>query len=322
MYEQKAAWEIRDSDFNARKAFARKSEAYALFFEYLKLSPSYEMARLIDDGRIEQKAVANLPADFSKVQETYALLGDVRLRVYRDWWLTKGIKAFGFPFAKPRIHPIGVFEDDEVGDSKEVAPIMERYLGEARVEQGQGPALLLVIPLDCKKAEMLRDVSEIFDSLSVAHPRKAKTPTLRLHGQRLRVDSLEQGLRLLKCRAEHPDIELWRLGAKVGLSDTYSPELDPNAPRKISNKTEQIDRELMAKITYRALRKFEWTAENAARGVFPSDARVAALPFDYPKIYKHMQMAERWDKEQRDLLLKIEAIKQSAPTIDSLLDDL
>lgn len=322
MSNQNAPWDVRDSDFTARSTFARKSEAYRLFFEYLKMSPSYELARLIDDGRVRAQDVGHLPADFASVQKTFDLLGDVRLRVFRDWWLSRGLKAFGFPFSKPKIHPFGAWEDGEIGNSAELVPLLDNYLQEKRVEEGQGPALLLVIPLDSKKAEMLRDVADVFDRLSAIHTRKDKVPQIRLQGKRLRVENLAQGLRLLKCRAENPDIELWRLGAIVGLSDTYSPDLDPKAPRKIRDKVEQGDRELMAKITYRALRKYEWTAENAARGLFPLDARVNALPFDYPKIYKQIQMAERWEEDQRVMLQKIEEIKKAAPSIDSLLDDL
>ena len=54
-----------------------------LFFHYLRLSPSYELARKDSKGELSSEEKRKLPKDFKKVQETFALLGDVQNTLYR-----------------------------------------------------------------------------------------------------------------------------------------------------------------------------------------------------------------------------------------------
>ena len=74
---------------------------------------------------------------------------------------------------------------------------------------------------------------------------------------------------------------------------------------------EQTDRDMMTKITYRALNKFEAIAENAARGKFPSDEPVETSPFDYPRIAKQIQRNNVWEKKEKERLTKLFEARQA-----------
>ena len=130
-------------------------------------------------------------------------------------------------------------------------------------------------------------------------------------GKRLRAKSLFTGLRLLWFKAAKPKWALWRLGAQARLSETYSKVLDPTAGRRVKDVIEQTDRDMMTKITYRALNKFEAIAENAARGKFPCDEPVEKSPFDYPTIAKQIQRNNAWEKKEKERLTRLFELRQA-----------
>jgi hypothetical protein len=108
-----------------------------------------------------------------------------------------------------------------------------------------------------------------------------------------------KGLRLLWFRAAKPNRELWRLGAKAQLSDSYSKVLDPAAPRKAKDIIEMNDRLTMSKITFRAVHRFEHIVENAARGRFPCADPVEMARFNYPEIAQRLLRHTKWVKSQK-----------------------
>ena len=91
--------------------------------------------------------------------------------------------------------------------------------------------------------------------------------------------------------------ELWRLGVKARISETYSSVLNYNAPRKPKDAIEMNDRMILTKITYRTLKRYELIVENAARGKFPCDDPVESAEFDYPAIGKREKIYRKWRKE-------------------------
>ena len=106
-------------------------------------------------------------------------------------------------------------------------------------------------------------------------------------------------------------LEYWRLGAQARISKTYSVALDPNAPRRTTDHQEKVDRDLMTKITYRALMKFENIAENAARGRFPSDAPIEKAYFDYVKLRALIKSKNRWEEVEKARIMKAYETKRT-----------
>ena len=83
----------------------------------------------------------------------------------------------------------------------------------------------------------------------------------------------------------------WRLGERVKYSATFD--------KRIRNKNLQPDEIKEAqveygKIVYRAVKKFERMAENAARGKYPCDDKIEYQKFDYPAIQKRINAYNEW----------------------------
>lgn len=304
MTEKRLPWKLRASDFNKPGWHTRPTVGFELMFEYLRLSPSYELARKANAEGLTDDEKQGLPPDFDQVLTTYALFGNVQRVLFRSWWLQRGLKAFGNPHSKPQVHELGHLADGVDVGPAEVTSALDQFLTDTRRDEGLAPALLLSVPLGRRKGEVLNEIGRLLERYaeqSVATPQ----PQLKLLGHRLRAKVLFSGIRLLWFKAAKPKWELWRLGAKARLSKTYSPVLKIDAPRKVADFTEMTDREMMSKITYRALLKSEAMAENAARGRFPTDEPVAKAPFDYPKLAKIIRRKNLWEDKEKAALLKL-----------------
>ncbi len=303
MKKKRLPWKLRGSDFNGAGWSTRPTIGYELFFEFLRLSPSYELARKASEEGLTAQEKKALPSDFREVQKTYAMLGNVQTTLYRQWWLKRGLRTFGNPHKRPAVHQIAELKGGIDVAASSVLDDLDQLLSITRRDEGLGPALLLSVPLGQRKSDVLRQFSRLLDKYAEVSG-TTQPPKLKLMGQRLRAKVLFSGIRLLWLKAAKPKWELWRLGAKVGLSKTYSEVLDVAAPRKVKDEIEMHDREMMSKITYRALVKFEAIAENAARGRFPSDAPVEQTPFDYPALARRMQRKNAWEDKEKARLLK------------------
>jgi hypothetical protein len=311
MAKTRLPWKLRASDFAKPGWHTRPTVGYELMFAFLRVSPSYELARKENEEGLTEEETRALPADFDEVRKTYALLGDVQQMLFRSWWLKRGLKAFGNPHTKPRVHEIATLENSADKSVEHLRQPLEDYLGETRRDEGLSAALLVSIPLGRRKGEILAQISRLLDRHSQVGAATANAPTLSLKGQRLRAKSLFAGLRLLWFRSAKPKWELWRLGAQARLSKTYSSVLDPTAGRRVKDVIEQTDRDMMTKITHRALNKFETIAENAARGRFPSDEPVEKAPFDYPLIAKRIQRNNAWEKKEKERLTRLFELRQA-----------
>ncbi|MGJ0223523.1 hypothetical protein ACQUZK_08995 [Streptococcus pyogenes] len=144
----------------------------------------------------------------------------------------------------------------------------------------------VVIPVKIgAREDMLRQVSTYLDSHDLGGPlmKLRRAP---------RGDVIAKGLMLLWAKANQPELELWRLGTAVELSEDYAKELRcPNPPK--------YERDMMAKITGRELVNFESMAENAARGLFPADAPEHKDCFDWAEVKARMDLFHKWESDER-----------------------
>ena len=293
-----APWRSRISDFSKSGWHALPTVAYELMFEFLRLSPSYELARKHQNEGLTDEELARLPDDFDLVLNTYQLLGDVQKTLFREWWLERGLKVFGNPFNKPKIHRIGVLEEGKRYATKSVASAVLKYMEGSREQEGLSKSALLAVPLSLKRSEIRKQLEQILDRIPEKSFEQGPAPQIKLVCKRLRTKTLLTGLRLLWFKAAKPKWELWRLGAHSRLSTTYSPVLKSGNPRRVNDTLESVDREMMTKITSRALKKFEAIAENAARGRFPTNGTVQQSTFNYPELSKRIQTKNRWENER------------------------
>ena len=297
-------WVLRGGDFNKQDWHVTPTAGFQLMFEFLRLSPSYELARKYRTKGLSQRESASIPADFDQVLKTYDLLGDVSTEFFRYWWLKRGLQVFGNPYKKPRVHAIGLLNAGKSVELIEIASPISDFLNNERNEEGLTASVLLSVPLTLKRSELVKQISILIAANSSVATETDKKPKIKLVSKRLRANVLFKGLRLLWLKAAKPDWELWRLGAKAELSDSYSTVLDPNAPKKSKTLIEKDDRIIMSKITSRYLAKYEAIAENAARGLFPTDRSVLSVGYDYPLIAKRLQARSVLIREKKSKIKK------------------
>ena len=292
-------WVLRGGDFSKPGWHSQPTAAYQLMFEFLRVSPSYELARKSRTTGLSKEEKLTLPKDFEKVLNTYDLIGDVNCVLFRTWWLKRGLKVFGNPYSKPDVHEIAVMPAGSDVDTKKILNSIQTEFADKRREEGLTASLLISLPLDLKTTELLRKVRKLLNAYKDKDVGAPTPPKIKLMGKRFHANPMFKGLRLLWFRAAKPNWELWRLGAKAKLSDSYSEVLDPVAPRKAKDIIEMNDRLTMGKITFRAVHRFEHIAENAARGRFPCADPVYMSEFNYPEIAQRLLKHTKWVKSQK-----------------------
>lgn len=305
-------WTLRGGDFSKPGWHVRPTIGYELMFEYLRLSPSYALAHKQVTAGLNKDEQASLPSDFNEVLKTYELLGDVQSILFRQWWIRRGIKVFGNPYSHPKVHEVAELESDTDVKLSQLSNNLTQFLNETRRDEGLVNSLLLSIPLGRRKAEVLKQVSDILDKYAERSSETSQQPQLKLMGKRLRAKVLFNGLRLLWFKAAKPEWAHWRLGAKARISATYSKELDASTERKDYTENSKVDRILLGKITYRALRKYTRIAENAARSKFPCEDAIDEMPIDYKQLALQIQAKNLWEKNERIRILEIYQKKRSA----------
>ena len=277
-----------------------------LMVEFLRISPSYELARQIRTqgldkktqnqritqlyqtgdkklSPIEKKAVI---VEFQSVLNTYDEFGDVSNQAFDDWWQSRGIYIYGTPYSKPVVKQIARIEKDEAFEPLFYKPY-EQYLTKTRSQEGNPPSLVLGVPLGMPKADLLRQISKLIDSAKVPLAKKSARAGKALAAQRLRSEPLFIQLRILMAKAQYPDMQLWKVGLWAKVSAKHAKTLDLKESKK---KFEDADsKEHLAILTSRAFKKAKQLTENAARGHFPSSKPVKLPRYDFDDIYSRLR---------------------------------
>ena len=253
-----------------------------LMTDYLRLSPTYELARRFRNGDLSSAEKRLLPADFDLVLKTYDDFGDVNQSSFDNWWRSTGIYLYGSEFVKPSVRKIAEIEQDQAYEL-EFSRALVQYFKTARVQEGNGSALILAVPLGMKKQQALREIGKLIDGAGViAAPIGVKKLARPVKAKRFRLDPLIRGYYLLRSRATESKLELWRLGVMYKISPRNAKGLDVNAKRLSSHTADQRIR--MASLTSRALKKAQYVCENAARGKFLCSESIELPEFDYDAI--------------------------------------
>jgi hypothetical protein len=259
-----------------------------LMLEFLRISPSYELARKSRMEGLTKEEKKLLPKDFELVLKTYDDFGDVSSIRFDEWWLTKGLYIYGTEFAKPRTRLIAnVVKDEEIDQKFHRA--LDHHFEKIRPEEGKGPALILSVPLGINKRTVLAQISKLIDQSKVVIPVKAKKSARPLDAKRLRKDPLLIAINILWNKSKDPEIDLWRLGVLAKVSPKHMDGLDAKAQKLTSKTTDQ--RMKMGILTSRALKKAKQICEQAARGKFPNSSPIDLPEFNWDEIYKKIVKA-------------------------------
>lgn len=277
-----------------------------LMVEFLRISPSYELARQIRskglDKKTQNKLITQLYeaegktlsaidkqaviAEFQSVLATYDEIGDIATMTFDDWWQARGIYIYGTPFSKPLVKQITRIEKDEAFEPLFYKPY-EQYLTKIRSSEGNPTSLILGLPLGMPKADLLRQISRLIDHAKVPLAAKSARASKALAAKRLRSEPLFIQLRILMAKAQYPDMQLWKVGLWAKVSSKHAKTLDLKESKK---KFEDADsKEHLAILTSRAFKKARQVAENAAHGSFPSSKPVRLPHYDFEDIYARLR---------------------------------
>jgi len=259
--------------FRKQGVWAPQLSMFLLWFQFLQISPSYEIARRRQSGLFTDDDRVLRPADFNEVLAVYDDLGDVLHPPFNDWWQDRGIENFGYHGDKPTVRQIATLQRGRNVQARFWEQATAYLEGKWQTE-GQQNTLIIAIPANLPKARILKKVAQFLDATGAEEKRlKAEPPKYRLHGKKHDEGSLIRYLEAVKCRALNPDVPLWKIGAMIGLSQTYSKRLANAASDDDCAKDASPDDKNALKIlTSRAISRGRIIAENAARGVFPSYA--------------------------------------------------
>ena len=247
--------------------FAQTSAEVAfalLWFEFLAISPSYELARRYEAGEWTEADELKRPADFERVLQVYRDLGDVQRQLFRRWWLEKAFDFFGYRGERPKVQAVAkIFRGKEV--KPDISAKAAKYIDGAWQQQGQQRTMVVAIPVGLPKARILKQVEKLLetypeDKRTLRH----KKPKYALAGKRQDKHSLFRYLMVNWVRMQLPNERLWRIGVLTNISSMYSGRL--NAAEKPGHGEKTADRAALNFLIYRG----RMIAENAARGVFPS----------------------------------------------------
>ena len=107
---------FRNLDLQRDGKYAEHNRMYRLWFQMLRLSPSYELARRFraENGNLSTQDQARLPEDFDLVLAVYDDFGDLNRSHFSDWWLDCGLQLFGSKGKAPKVSPIAKIQHDDV----------------------------------------------------------------------------------------------------------------------------------------------------------------------------------------------------------------
>lgn len=264
-------------------SWPKNAALIVLWLGYLELSPSYKLAHLFRTNALSNDQLDTVPADFNRVLNFYDDFGDIYGIDFSDWWRNCGLSLCGEAGEDPRVMPIATLEHGVLNHSAANKGV-EKFLDKRWIAQGMQNSVLVSIPLGLSKAKISKQISSILERQPEALKEIARyEPKHSLAGKRNNGKTLLKYMQVLIVKSSAPDAELWRIGAAVGISETYSPELDPDQSIKEGEAT--YDRMMLTTLTSRAILRARMISENAARGIFPSHKRCEhALELDFSAI--------------------------------------
>ena len=297
-----------DEDFEPSDFHYKASRPYRLWFEFLKISPSYKLAQEIYSARLKlpkrytypecsppefapdtieiQELLKTAPPYIEEVIRTYYDFGCVTGFPFKKWWIYNCVELFGqhYPSNKPEATELFRIP---YGTETITEDYMETLNGIWQKQRKPG-LLLVAIPLTGTKADLIKSVEKMINPDELKPVYDPRRPTLRypILGKRQRLDSLASKLRLLWLKANKPNLELWRLGVDAKVGDAHK-ILDSSVTELNEYMREQTP--IVASATSHALSDAIKIMENAARGLFPCTEEVDYLKIDYSAMNKVIQ---------------------------------
>lgn len=251
-----------------------------LLYEFLKLSPSVETARLYLSNQLDRyRDREYIPSDLERVVQSCI---DLRLdrpmaTSFKSWWVHYGAHIFGKKLVTPNILKFGEINLEEKLDDTVLTRTLLDYKNGAFTETGASEAMLIAVPLMGDKKSLMKSFEQIINAQTIQPVQKDALSNI-LVGERLPKKALRNRLHVLWMRGLNPEQDYKTLGADAGISNKY-PNWDVVAKAMLDPNNTNIEASI-EKHTIGALMEAVNTVENAARGRYPLHS-TEYLPDDY-----------------------------------------
>ena len=258
-------FEMQGSRWEENGLFAASDWRYEALVDYLKLSPSFKM--VCEWARSGQQVIpTNAPKDWSKLVKTFNDFGDVFRTPESQWWDKHGKILFGIKAAKSETFIVGFSDQESLVSNKDLIQSKKNWK-----DMGAPDCLVIAIPTNQTKQMALKQIDAIVRShkFSSAKPKLVK-PKYELIRSKLREPTIKIGTIALKMyQSEAP---LWVIGNTLDLSPAHHIDLDEDGNPKVNELNFSEKKVRLQILASKLIAKAELIAENAARGLYPTDA--------------------------------------------------
>jgi len=258
-------FELQGSSWEEIGLFAASDWRYDALVDYLKLSPSYKL--VCEWARKGSKAIPlNAPKDWKQLVKTYEDFGDVWRIPESRWWDSRGKALFGIKAAKAQTFILSNSDDASLINSNISAKSQKMWH-----DMGNQECLVLAIPTNQTKQMALKQINAIVraGNFVSTKPRLIK-PKYELLRSKLREPTIKLGIMALKMYQS--GYRLWMIGNQLELSPAHHIKLDDEG-NPDANELNLADKKIRLQIlASKLVAKAELIAENAARGLYPTDA--------------------------------------------------
>lgn len=220
---------------------------HLLFYRYLLMSKSFELAHLIRIGSLKKSEV-NLP-DIDDVLKVHELVGNIYVLPFQIWWVKHGQHIFHE--SKP-LKKITLTIDLSKGESYVLERVRKTVSDAFAVNDKKSSNKILLNVNKIRPASLFHKLELIKEKARFATGNKGRDSN-------------------------------WRLGLRVGFGSKFIPELA--AGIKDVERGDSV-RNYLGMFVAQKMTEAKWIAENAARGDFPNNKPLTnALDFDFKKLY-------------------------------------
>ena len=247
---------------------------HELFFYFLLMSPSYQLAHKLKRKKI-LKGI-EIPKDFDKVKKTYELIGDIYSATFEDWWQGGGYKLFEY--------------------------------------QTKVKKLAISVDLSKPQIETLKEIQATIKNAYDSNKNLKSNQKISFVKNKLHYSSLNDRKNFLINKAVAnfklgKEVEHWRVAVKSRVLSKWIEGLTFDSKPTQENLKARV---ALGELSSKLLKEGWFLSENAARLDFPScQPNSNAMPFDFIQLKDVMfnygaleiKMLERY-KDQPDLLIR------------------
>jgi hypothetical protein len=237
------------ADFDKSGLSVKPDPRYDLVCDYLKASPSYESVRR---KMAKQKSPYPLPKDYKIVAQVVKDFGLIYKMKEADWWDKVGKQLYGISAPLPNVNVLGALDNSNQSFSASWNGI---------------DSVIAELPLNLTIAQAMKQLRKQLESFnfSAALPKQA-APKYQLSNSKLRIDTLQNGLTALRLYKR--GFPLWKIGNELRLIPAQS-FIEKEADKIEIDLSDR--KEILSIAASRLIKTAALVAENAARGLFPSD---------------------------------------------------